>query len=257
MVRAARPDLAAVQGLGGSWATSAAGVLLAAGMAVLVGAVVSVVLAWLLSSSAPVGLVRAIEPDPGRSFDALVLGVGGVGLALLGAAAAVLTARRVGRSEERAPADSGLARSLPLVSGFGVRMAIGRRSTAARSAVVGAVVSTIAVVATLVVGSDIQHLITTPRLFGSGFDAVYELGSGYSQFDPDGLNRFLTERDDPDLEGWSSVTYTNVAIGAVEVPVLGVDPGRGSIGPTIVEGRAPAGPGEIALGRGHPRRARR
>ena len=137
VVRAARPDLAAVQGLGASWSTSAAGVLLAAGMAVLVGAVVSVVLAWLLSSSAPVGLVRAIEPDPGRSFDALVLGVGGVGLALLGAAAAVLTARRVGRSEERAPADSGLASSLPLVSGFGVRMAIGRRSTAARSAVVG------------------------------------------------------------------------------------------------------------------------
>jgi FtsX-like permease family len=248
VVRAARPDLAAVQGLGATWATSAAGVLLAAGLAVLLGAGMAVGLAWLLSTSAPVGLVREIEPDPGRTFDALILGIGGVGLALLGAAAAVLTARRVSRGEEGPPADAGFASRLPLVSGFGVRMAIGRRSTAARSAVVGAVVSTVAVVATLVVGSDIQHLITTPRLYGSDFDAVYELGSGYSQFAPDALDQFLTERDDPDLEGWSSVTYTNATIGDVEVPVLGVDPGRGAIGPTIVEGRAPAGPGEIALG---------
>ena len=248
VVRAARSDLAAVQGLGATWATSAAGVLLAAGVAVLAGAALAVVLAWLLSPSAPVGLVRAIEPDPGRSFDALVLGVAGIALALLGAAAAVLTARRVGRGEERALADSGLASRLPLVSGFGFRMAMGRRSAAARSAVVGAVVATVAVVATLVVGSDVRHLITTPRLFGADFDAAYELGSGYSQFAPDTLDRFLTERDDPDLEGWSSVTYTNVTIDGVEVPVLGVDPGRGAIGPTIVEGRAPAGPGEIALG---------
>ena len=105
VVRAARSDLAAVQGLGATWATSAAGVLLAAGVAVLAGAALAVVLAWLLSPSAPVGLVRAIEPDPGRSFDALVLGVAGIALALLGAAAAVLTARRVGRGEERALAD--------------------------------------------------------------------------------------------------------------------------------------------------------
>ncbi|HEY8057855.1 MAG TPA: hypothetical protein VID94_03850, partial [Acidimicrobiales bacterium] len=231
VVRAARADLAAVQGLGATWTTSSSGVLLAAGMAVLTGAVLAVVLAWLLSSSAPVGLVRDIEPEPGRAFDGLVLGVGGVGLALLGAAVAVLTARRVGRAEARAPADSGLAGRLPLVSGFGLRMATGRRSTAARSAVVGAVVSTIAVVATLVVGSDVQHLVTTPRLFGAGFDAVYELGSGYSQFDPDALNSFLSDRDDPDVEGWSSVTYTNATIGAAGVPVLGLDPGRGSIGP--------------------------
>ncbi|MET0736654.1 MAG: ABC transporter permease, partial [Acidimicrobiales bacterium] len=248
VVRSARPDLASVQALGGTWATSAAGVLLAAGLAVLVGAALAVALAWVLSPSAPVGLVRDIEPDPGRRFDALVLGVGGVGLALLGAGAAVLTARRVGRGEERAPADPGVARRLPLVSGFGIRMAMGRRSTAARSAVVGAVVSTVAVVATLVVGSDVRHLITTPRLFGAGFDAAYELGSGYSQYDPEVLNRFLNERDDPDLEGWSSITYTNVTIGDVEIPALGVTPGRGTIGPTIVEGRAPAGPGEIALG---------
>jgi hypothetical protein len=197
---------------------------------------------------APVGLVRGIEPDSGRAFDTLVLGLGGVGLALLGAVAAVLTARRVGRGEERAPADPGLAAHLPLVSGFGVRMAMGRRSAAARSAVVGAVVSTIAVVATLVVGSDVRHLITTPRLFGADFDVAYELGSGYSQYDPEALNGFLTERDDPDIEGWSSLTYTNVTIGEVEIPALGVSPGRGAIGPTILDGRAPAGPGEIALG---------
>ena len=248
VVRAARPDLAFLRALGGTWATSSAGVLLAAGLAVLIGAALAIGLAWLLSPVAPVGLVREIEPDPGHAFDALVLGVGGVGLALFGAVAAVLTARRVGRADEQAPADPGLAAHLPLVSGFGVRMVMGRRSTAARSAVVGAVVSTVAVVATLVVGSNVQHLITTPRLFGADFDAAYELGSGYSQFDPEVLNQFLTERDDPDLDGWTSVTYTNVTIGEVEVPALGVTPGRGTIGPTLLEGRAPAGPGEIALG---------
>ena len=258
VVRAARPDLAALQALGGTWATSSAGVLLAAGLAVLdrrrpgrrAGLAV-------VARRRPWASCARSNPTQGEPSTRWCSGVGGVGLALLGAAAAVLTARRVGRADEQAPADSGLAAHLPLVSGFGVRMAMGRRSTAARSAVVGAVVSTVAVVATLVVGSNVQHLITTPRLFGADFDAAYELGSGYSQFDPEVLDRFLTERDDPDLDGWSSVTYTNVTIGEVEVPALGVTPGRGTIGPTLARGPSARRAGRDRLGRGQPRCRRR
>ena len=119
---------------------------------------------------------------------------------------------------------------------------MGRRGAAARSAVVGAVVATVAVVATLVVGSDVGTY-HDPRLFGADFDAAYGWARG-TRSSPRTLHRFLTERDDPDLEGWSSVTYTNVTIDGVEVPVLGVDPGRGRSGrpssrPGAGQGRSP------------------
>ena len=248
VVRAARPDLAAVQGLGATWATSAAGVLLAAGLAVLLGAGMAVGLAWLLSSSAPVGLVREIEPDPGRSFDALILGIGGVGLALLGAAAAVLTARRVGRGRGGVPGRCGLCQ--PPAPGERVRGPDGNRTTEHRGPVGGGRRRGVHRRGRRHPRRGQRHPAPDhdPPPLRIRLRRRVRVGFGLLPVRPrrPGPVPHRTGRPRPGglVVGHLHQRHDRRRRGARARR----DPGRGAIGPTIVEGRAPAGPGEIALG---------
>jgi hypothetical protein len=48
---------------------------------------------------------------------------------------------------------------------------------------------------------------------------------------------------------WAVASVVDLVAGDVSIPVMGIDSQVGEIGPVVIEGRAPSGPGEIALGR--------
>jgi hypothetical protein len=246
-IRAGRYDAAVLRTLGAAPRTSTAGPAIATVAAVVLGAVLAVGGAIALSPFAPIGAVADIDPHPGVSVDLVALLPGFALLLLCGVVTALGAGVRVTRPQPR-PAASRRRIQGPVPLVLGVRAAIGRGSTAGRSAVTAAVVATIAVVGALAYTTDLRHLTRTPRLFGADFDAALQIGAGYDDFDRDEMAQFLDEHATDLVRDWATLTYAGVQVGDVLVPAVGLDPGRGSVAPTIVDGRAPAGPDEIALG---------
>ena len=158
----------------------APGALVAAG-----GMVLAVPVAWAFSAFTPIGLARRAEISPGFSFNAAILPGGAAALALLLAGWAAFTAQRVvtiraGRpAAETAGRPSRTARwiagtGLPVTAVSGVRMAFepGRDRTGVpvRSAISGMAVALAAVMAALVFGSSLAHVINDPVVAGWNWD---------------------------------------------------------------------------------------
>lgn len=219
------------------------------------GAAVAVITTMLASPLVPTGLARRINPRPGVTTDAVVLAGGGAllaGIAML--AGATLAARalrrsRVLRTTHRPRAAAALA-SLGPTAMVGIRHAFGTghgavRSTS-RSAVAAAVASTLAVAAAGTFAVSLDHLTHTPKLYGWDFDAL--VGTGGE--DPDEVNataEALVADQKVERVAVVEVDFFRVGDHSIEIHVL--DQLKGApIHPTLADGRAPAGPGEIALG---------
>jgi hypothetical protein len=224
-----------------------------AAVVVVPGSLVAVAIAIVLSGIAPVGRVRYAEPDPGVRLDPLVVGVGGIALAvaLLGVAAVV--AWRKGRSRDIGPAPSAVAGwaaaqglSAPAVTGVRLALDGGGRPARVpvRSTLVSSVVGAAAITAAVVVAADLQHLLDTPRLYGYGWDV--SLGDGYGPPLPEGFVEIVAEQD-----GTSGVAAGGIYaldVDGEEVGALGVDVVAGEIGPSVIAGGAPDRDDEILLG---------
>ena len=140
----------------------------------LVGIALAVDVAFVLSPLSPIGPVRAVYPDGGFAFDGPVLGFGVLLLLLLVLSAItfglilrrsrrVVTPRRCGSS---APLGSRAGRlasdvGLPVTAVVGIRFAleppVDRDAAPVRSALVGAMLAVMIVVATLTFGSQFEH----------------------------------------------------------------------------------------------------
>lgn len=228
----------------------------------LVGAALGVLGAWLASPVLPMGLARKAEPHPGMHFDGLVLGVGflavvGVLLAITGLVA--WRAARVLRDREGAPTRptvvARLSASLGLrpTASIGAAMALersGRRAgVPVRSALVGAVAAVLGISAVLVFGASLDRLVTTPARYGFHWDARV-LDDHLRSSVPD---RPCTVRRSrltsvPGVGDVAAICSISVELGGRPVVAFGVRSLRGVIEPTIVEGRAPRGPREVAIG---------
>lgn len=220
------------------------------------GAVFAGILAVTLSPATPIGLARIAEPEPGVRFDALAIlgGAGGITLILLLLCA--LPAWHAARG--RTPAVDGLrTRPSPFAglvarlvrrpsAAVGARMALegGRGATAApvRTTLGSIAFGLAAFTAASTVASSMDHLLGTPRLYGWGWDA---------QIDPVG------ERDP--LGPLSKIDEIDaIAIGADWAPLeidgravvaMALEGVKGTISPTLLQGRGPLGADEIAIGR--------
>jgi hypothetical protein len=223
---------------------------------------VTVLLAFLLSPLAPIGRAREVEPHPGFSVDWVAFAVGGAAVLLIVLAVGVLATWRVAlaapgedriRPEQQGTVTSvtaALARAgCPPVLIAGVRMAIqrGARATAVpvRAALVAAVLAVGVAVAAFTFAASLQHLLQTPRLYGQTWD--FE-----GPPPPTSTARFIhTLIADPAIGGLAvGAGFFNppVNLDGREVGVRAVDQLKGSIEPTVVEGRAPRSPDEILLG---------
>jgi ABC-type antimicrobial peptide transport system permease subunit len=227
------------------------------------GAALAVAIAIAGSPLMPIGPARLADPSPGISVDPLVLGAGFAAIVVLPLA---ILAPAAWRAATRAAGPAGtpaipgrpsalgaaLSRWGSVTGGLGVRMAFepGRGSTAVpvRSALAGTMIAVGAVAGAMVFGASLITLVGTPHRYGQNWDAQLDLGFGAI---PGNLaDRML--RPDPAVSGYTGGDYGLVSAGGTLVGAIGLDP-RAIAGPaegyvTILAGRAPAGPGEIALG---------
>jgi FtsX-like permease family/MacB-like periplasmic core domain len=233
----------------------------------VLGVAIGIRLAFLASPLTPFGrLARVSEPNPGFSFDWLVLAGGGAALALFVALLAAFPSWRASRVREGAfGVDSPGARPSRIADGLahsgvspagaaGVRLALqpgrGRASTPVRVTVFGAAVSLAALAIAFTFGSSFQHLFSTPRLYGNDWSFTagtpYVNGAGARKIKTLLLNEpSLVAVGEADIREYLQFGPKD---DLERVNVFGFHALRGRIGPTIVEGRAPAAPDEIALG---------
>jgi hypothetical protein len=224
--------------------------------AIAVGALGSLTLAVSVSGLFPRGIARRAEPSPGLLVDRPVLLAGAAALLVGGVALAGLAGWTGQRQSTARPTRAGVAGRLrgalwPAPQ-FGLRLAFSgdRRAQASRAGVIGAAIAVGGVLAVIAVTWSADHVRSTPRLFGAGWDAVVPVDP---EARPDGvLERLAAE---PDVVGVGTLDMI------AEEQAFAVGPGgrtfvepealvarAGSIAPTLIAGRLPAGPGEVAIG---------
>lgn len=217
--------------------------------------IVAVGLAIAVSPVFPIGLFRQLEPSPGIRMDSVALALGAVGTILLIVVAGALPARRAGATAGRAQgafsrgsnrvANLLAEASFPPSATAGIRMALeqgrGRTSVPVRTTIFGSMLALTALTASLAFGASLHTLVTTPRLSGWDFDVIY---SGPSQATADAVaHRLVTEGT---ARSYAFGNIPDVRIGGAIINALLFKPG--SFGPSIIAGRRPVGPREIALG---------
>jgi ABC-type lipoprotein release transport system permease subunit len=225
--------------------------------ALAVGPVLAVVVAAGLSPLLSVGLARRLDPDPGLRADWTVLLIGAAALAVVVVASASITAWRLVDVSGRAPAAPKVprtvdraARALPPAPGTGVRFALhGRRRFGAQvgSALVGAVIGVVGLVAVAVVWSSMQRLVDTPARWGTTWDAAIWVEPG-----PGSLTAETAEElvDDADIDAAAVLVHgAPVTVDGVVVDAMTLNTLKGDLGPAVIEGREPRTADEIALGR--------
>jgi hypothetical protein len=233
----------------------------------LCGAVVAVLVAVALSPLTPIGLARRAEIHPGLSLNASVLALGFLGVAVLAFLRAVPPAWRAagalpGASLDQAPARPGpVTRAVAgsrlgpaAVAGIGMSFERGR-GMAFRAALLGALVAVTGVVAAVTFGVSLHHLVDTPREQGWNWDVV--VGNPNTQpyaGDPTGdklyhdmIGKLAANKY---VGSFSALGLSDAtSIDGRPVELAGIKPETGHIWQPIVEGRAPASPDELVLGR--------
>jgi ABC-type antimicrobial peptide transport system permease subunit len=243
------------------------------------GALLAVVIAVAASPLMPIGAARVAEPDPGVQADVAVLVIG---FAVIAVAPLALLAWPAARAVSRAMGPLGVAEpgagrtrpSLlaavlttagPVPSGIGARMALepghGRTAVPVRSALAGSVVAIAALVAAAIFGASLASLVGTPGRYGQNWDA--ELNTGFAAV-PAALGAKVLSSV-PGVTGYAEGNSGQLTIDGQQVPAIGFGPapdgaGQGDAGQsdaspqndggylTMLAGRAPAAPDEIALG---------
>ena len=215
--------------------------------------------AVVLSPVAPLGSVRAVYPDPGIAADWLVLGGGaGVLIVVLAAVAVPLAClpapHRAAVRRQRHPAQgSGVARiareaGLPPSAVEGIRLALdpgaGRNAVPVRSAILGAAMAMIVMLATVTFGSSLATLVSRPALYG--WNWTYALSSGTPTYIPRSRAAALLDHD-PAVAAWTGVYYGTFKIDGLTVPVIGQSP-RAPVGPPVLSGHGLRATGQIVLG---------
>ncbi len=223
------------------------------------GVLIAIIGAVAASPLFPVGIARRADLDPGLHVDWLVLALGVIAVAAFVLLVAFLAALRAtqslphGRAREarrRGPSIAEMAGGMglgpPVTNGLRMALQPGRGETAVpvRSAFLGAIFGVAGVAAVLVFAASLNHVVTTPRLYGWTWDFKA----------PDRTVNTPCDRTDfgltavPGVADVAAVCYQGVQIDGRPVTGWGFTQVRGTIDPEIVAGRAPRGPAEVALG---------
>jgi hypothetical protein len=264
-------DFAALRALGATVGERRALLLGSVVPGLTAGLLIAALIAVALSPLFPVGTARRFDPDPGLHVDALTFVAGGLILVVvLVAIAAMTSARLVSRRRRTQPDAAGVpsvvdraARALRPALGTGVRFALHappRAGAPVRSALAGALVGVVGLVAVAVVGTNLRRAVDTPDRWGTTWDIAIRaeaLVFGDASFvdedaPSDGVIPALDRQalvDDPQIESAAILLYDEqITINGVEAISMTLDSVKGGITPTIVDGREPRADDEIALG---------
>lgn len=224
----------------------------------VLGTLLAIAVAAAVSPTMPMGLARDIEPSPGWSFDAVTLLAGGAVLAILAFVVGGLFTFRARRDQGRTPRPSVLAAWLRShtpsgPASFGVGLALepgqGRTSVPTRSTLTTAAIGIAALIASLTFAASLDRLVSTPRDYGSNFNAMV-LDNDLEGREREAYAAMTTLLDAaPEVESWSLLYAEQVELpsGVVAVNAVGFEKSD-TASPTLVKGRFPTRADEIALG---------
>jgi hypothetical protein len=232
-------------------AAAAAGPFLAG----LAGATLGVAGAIVASRWMPIGLASITEPHPGIDVDWVVLGPGLVIVPLLtlagsaAAAAAALGAGRRGPQRRSVVAAGAAAANFPVPMVVGARFALepGRGRAPVRSALVGAVVGVLGVLAAFTFSAGVSDATSHPARFGQTWQLTAFFGYNGQDFGP--ASRVLRAvAADRDVTGVDDARIGGAQSGQVSIESFTYAPVGGKR-PAVVltAGRMPARPDEIVL----------
>jgi putative ABC transport system permease protein len=217
-------------------------------------AAIALLVAWLVSALTMLSAARLASLHSGMYLDKATAVVGAVCVVLfsilIGAIAAVRAGPKV-ETDQRAVPQSRIGNvvqrsALPMSVGLGVRYAVQQRgrSAPALMMLMGAALS----VATITLASTFTVLLhrdlSEPHRHGWNWD--FKLGSPAL---PDLADQLVPPlRADTRITDLSVGTVAQVDVGRTRLDVIALDVVRGAALPTVISGRAPAGPQEIVFG---------
>ncbi|HEY1641600.1 MAG TPA: ABC transporter permease [Streptosporangiaceae bacterium] len=206
----------------------------------------------------PIGLASIAEPRPGIDADWLVLGPGWVVVPLLtlagsaaAAAAALSAGRRRGPLRRSAVAAGAAAVNLPVALVVGARFALepgrGRSTVPVRSALVGAVVGVLGVLAAFTFSAGVSDAASHLARFGQTWQLTTFLGYNGHDFGP--ASRVLRAvAADRDVTGVDDARIGGAQSGQVSIETFTYAPVAGKRSAVVLTaGRMPASPDEIVL----------
>ena len=251
-------DIDVLRALGADPATLTWGATLGLLGAVVLGALLAVGVGVGLSPLAPIGPASQVDPAPGIAFDWTVLAAGfgvlvaGLGTFTLAFAYRRAAWRRLGKRPEPLERGSIVVNSaartgLPAPAVAGLRFSLerghGRSAVPVRSALIGAVVAVMVVVATITFGSGLSTLVSHPSLYGWNWS--YAINSpGGSDVPPKAL---ASLDHDHDVADWTGYNFADVQMDGQTVPVLLGQP-NAAVGPPILSGHGLEANDQIVLG---------
>jgi MacB-like periplasmic core domain/FtsX-like permease family len=227
----------------------------------IAGSALAVAIAIAASALMPIGAARVAEPSPGVEVNLAILAAAFAAIALLPLALVAPVAWRaagrphgpLGIAEPGGPAHASrvgvaLGGAGSVTGVIGVRMAFepghGRTAVPVRSALLGTILAITAVVAALVFGTSLLHLIGTPRLYGKNWQQELDLAFGSADRE---VGAKIAARQ-PGLSGYAGGNYGRLTVNGRAVAGIGIDPIRGGDYLTMLAGRPPRRREEIALG---------
>ena len=227
------------------------------------GAVLAVAGAVALSPATPLGVARRAELDPGVAVDPPVLATGAALVAAAVLACAALAAWRAGRAPAGALGVAEVAGArrrsriagtlgtagLPPTAVTGTRLALepgrGRTAVPVRSAIAAAAAAMCALTMAVTFGDSLRRLAGDPRAYGITWDV--QVGNFADARGPEEAARKLAAN--PAVVAYrGALTGLGPLVDGRPTTVLSFGPGKGLLGPVVVEGREPTQPDEIALG---------
>ena len=236
--------------------------MLRAAVIAFMGAAFAVVLAIVLSPLTPIGVARSIDPDPGIDVARAIMVFGfmtTVGVVLLLALWPAWRSARAHASDAvtvrpsrvvTVVSESGL--SVPAAAG--VRMALepgrGRTAVPVRTTIIGAGLAIATVIAAGVFAASLDHLVSTPKLFGWNWDTQISVSPDAPPDQIEAARDSMVDLLDssPAVARWGTVSLSDLTLARSPIAAVGIDRQRGAALPTLVDGTLPKRSGEIALG---------
>jgi ABC-type antimicrobial peptide transport system permease subunit len=247
-LRRRRQEAEVLRALGADRTTLASDALIGVVGAVAVGSLLAVGVAVALSPLSPFGPIRPFYPTPGVSFDWTVLGggfgvlflgpvLGAIGLAVSNSPSSSARRRRLATKTTLLRGDRMLGLPAPAATGLRFALQPGTETDAVpmRSAIVGAALAAIVLVATVTFGASLDHLVSTPRLYGWNWSFALSGGDGGGGGDIPERQAATLLAHDRYLSAYSGVYFVNVIVDGQDVPVIATSPGA-RVQPPLLDG---------------------